>query len=718
MKKGIIVLIAFIAAFSGSVKADEGMWLPALVQKLNIDKMHAMGCELTADQIYSVNHSSLKDAVVALDHGSCTGELISPDGLLLTNHHCGFDEIQAHSTVDHDYLKDGFWAKSRDQELPNPGKTVSFLISITDVTAKIDSALTPDMDENARETKVEGVASKLEKAASDGTDYQARVRSFFESNKYYLFVYETFRDIRLVGAPPQSIGKFGGDTDNWQWPRQTGDFSMFRVYCSPDGKPADYSPENVPFHPKHFLPISLKGVHKGDFAMIMGYPGRTERYKSSYGVEFAMDVTNEVRMKVRSQKLAIIKKYMETGPKARLQYASKYARSANYYKYSIGQNKGLKALDVIGDKKALEKRFTNWVDEDTAREAKYGKALSLIKEAYQNTDDEVAGAYMREVFLRGPEIFRLAMRANGLYEVMKSQPENKDAIRAMSARIQGSLDEFFKDYNASTDEKLVAALSKIYADNVDPKYYPAYINTIRDKYRGDYSKFAEKMFKKTIFSNEESLKAFLNDPSLKVLKKDPAFQATEQIIDAMRVINSDNMTTVPELEKGRRLFVAGLMEMDKGQKLYPDANSTMRLTYGTVGGYSPRDGVWYKYFTTLAGYIQKDIPGDDEFDTPQRLKDLYYAKDYGQYADKDGTLHTCFLTNNDITGGNSGSPVINAKGELIGAAFDGNWEAMSGDIAFEPKIQRTICVDIRFVLWVIDKYAGATNLIDEMTIVR
>jgi len=717
MRKLNLILLLTVFLF-GSAVADEGMWLPSLIYKLNINTMQEMGCKLSADDIYSINHASLKDAVVALDRGSCTAELVSNDGLLLTNHHCGFGEIQEHSSVEHDYLQDGFWAMSRDQELPNPGKTVTFLLSVEDVTDKVLAEVNDEMSEAEREKKINEVANRLEKEAKGDTHYEVYVRDFFNANQYFLFVTETFKDIRLVGAPPQALGKFGGDTDNWMWPRHTNDFSMFRVYCAPDGTPAEYSEDNVPYHPKHFLPISLKGVNEGDFAMVMGYPGRTNRYKTSYGIDYTMKVTNTARIGVREKKLEIISDYMATSQKAKIQYASKHASSANYYKNAIGQNEALTKLHVLDQKRELEEQFTTWVDADPARKAKYGQALPLIKEAYTHVDNDKARDYMVEAMLRGPEIFMFANSARPLAELLKDPANNKDRIEHVVAAMKEHSESYFKDYNAPTDQKLVAALTKIYAKENSAEYYPVFIDEILKKYKGDYEKYAAKMFQKTVFDNEEELNAFLDNPTLKALEKDMAYQAAVEVFDKFREISIRQATEGENLEKGRRLFVAGLMEMQPDKVFYPDANSTMRLTYGKVMDYDPRDGVTYKYYTTTDGYLEKEIPGDYEFDVPPHMKELVLAKNFGKYADVDGKLHTDFITNNDITGGNSGSPVINGEGQLIGLAFDGNWEAMSGDFVFEPNLQRCINVDIRFVLWVIDVYAGAGHLIDEMEIVR
>ena len=692
------------------------MWLPSLVGKLNILKMNSMGCKLTAEQIYSINQSSLKDAVVALDRGSCTAEVVSADGLLLTNHHCGFGEIQAHSSVEHDYLKDGFWAAKREDELSNPGKTVTFLIRMEDVTDKVLKNVTPQMDDQARSSKIRDAVSAIEKEAKGETSYEIRVKSLFESNKYYLFVTETFKDIRLVGTPPQSIGKFGGETDNWMWPRHTGDFSMFRIYCSPDGKPAEYSKENVPYHPKHFLPISLKGVQKNDFAMVMGYPGTTTRYRTSVEVKYTMDVVNEARIVAREAKLNIIRDYMATSQKARIQYASKFARSSNYYKYSIGQNKGLTALDVIGKKEIIERDFQKWVNESPERIALYGSALDSIRNAFKTRDEKVAFQYAREALLGGAEIFAFASQSSSLYAALKGTDKAK--IDAAVEEFKSSLGEYFKDYDANTDMKIVGALLKLYAEKVNSRYIPGFFQEVQRKYKGDYQAYARKMFEKTVFADQAKLESFLKNPSKKILDKDMAFNAMRSMFETLNIISQDANKTTSGLENARRLFVAGLNEMNKEKPVYPDANSTMRLTYGAIDGYVPRDAEYYNYFTTLNGYSEKGIRGDVDFDFPQRVVDMNKAKDFGQYGDKDGTLHTCFISNNDITGGNSGSPVINGDGELIGIAFDGNWEAMSGDIAFEPDIQKCINVDIRFVLWTIDKFAGAGHLVNEMKLVR
>jgi len=717
MKNSFFGMIVFVLVLSFQAKADEGMWLPSLVGKLNIDKMHSMGLKLSAEQIYSINNSSLKDAVVALDRGSCTAEVVSGDGLLLTNHHCGFGEIQKHSSVEHDYLKDGFWAKTRDQELPNPGKSVTFLVSMEDVTDQVLKGITDTTSAASRQEKMAAAIAAIEKEAKGTTKYETRVRPLFEANVFYLFVTETFRDIRLVGTPPQSVGKFGGEADNWMWPRHTGDFSMFRIYAAPDGSPAEYAKENVPYHPKHHLPVSLKGVQMNDYTMVMGYPGRTDRYLTSFGLKNTMEVVNDIRIRTRAAKLDIIKEYMAKGDKNRIQYASKFAGSSNYYKYSIGQNMGLSALNVLDKKIAIENDFSKWVNSDPSRKAKYGEVLTNIAKSYDSEEEKIANEYAREALLGGAEIFRFSFGIGSLHEILQKGNE-KEKIKAAVERFRESTTEFYKNYDAETDEKIAIAMTRIYAEKVALKYQPSFLKEVSKKYKGDYAAFFNQMYKKSIFPDQQKLESFLKDPNLKTLDKDPVYNAMLSIMATIKIIVEDYRKSTVGLENSRKLFVAGLNEMNKEKKIYPDANSTMRLTYGKVGDYDPRDGVHYSYYTTLKGYAEKGIAGDADFDYPQQLIDMYHANDYGRYADKDGTLHTCFTTNNDITGGNSGSPVINANGELIGIAFDGNWEAMSGDIAYEADLQKCINVDIRFVLWVIEKYAGAKHLVDEMTLVQ
>jgi hypothetical protein len=717
MKKIILQFLFLILALNLTVRADEGMWIPMLVDRLNYEDMQKLGLKLTAEEIYSINQSSLKDAIVIFGRG-CTAEMISGQGLLITNHHCGYGQIQAHSAIEHDYLSDGFWAMSLEEELPNPGLTVQFLVRIEEVSEAVTSQLTAEMTEEQRSEKITSVSDELIKKATGGTIYNASVRSFFGGNEFYLFVYETYKDVRLVGAPPSSIGKFGGDTDNWMWPRHTGDFSMFRVYTGPDGKPAEYSKDNIPLKPKHYLPISLDGYKEGDFSMILGYPGSTDRYLSSWGVELAINTSNPSVVKIRQEKLEIMDAEMVASDEVRIKYASKYARISNYWKYYIGQTKGLKRLDVYDKKVAIENEFRSWIDENADRKAKYGEALSSIENAYQTVSKyALAGVYYREAALRGPEILSLASSYKNLADELGKKPADKEKTDKIIAGLKSQAATYFKDYYLPIDRKTFSSMMKMFYEDVPKDQQPVFLADIAKKYKGDFCAWAEDVFEKSFFISSAKVDAFLADPDLKVLQKDPAYQAWLAFSEKYSEIQKATREASTLLNRGNRMFIAGLREMNPDHKYAPDANSTMRLTYGTVQGYNPADAVYYDYFTTLEGVMEKDDPSNSDFIVPDKLKELYAAGDYGRYGEN-GVLNTCFLTNHDITGGNSGSPVINAYGALIGLAFDGNWEAMSGDIAFEPNYQRTISVDIRYVLFIIDKYAGAKNLIDEMSIVK
>ncbi|MDF1546514.1 MAG: S46 family peptidase [Bacteroidales bacterium] len=719
MKKILAILLIAALTFQ-HVKADEGMWFLAFINK-NYSQMKAMGFKLSPKDIYDINHSSMKDAVVTLDGGSCTAELVSPYGLILTNHHCGYGEIQAHSSVEHDYLTDGFWAKNRSEELPNPGKTVTFLVRMEDVSERVNAELNDKMTEEERSLSIRKISEVIQKEAVGPTHYTAQVRSFFKGNNFYLFVYETFTDVRLVGAPPSSIGKYGGDTDNWMWPRHTGDFSIFRIYCGPDGKPADYSTDNVPYRPKHFFPISIKGVKENDFAMIMGYPGSTNRYLTSWGVEETIENENAIRIEVRGMKQNIIKKYMDKDPKTRIQYASKYSQSTNYYKYSIGQNKALAELKVVDDKKAIEKNFEKWIKENKAERApKYGEALDLIKKAYKDKSemDKVQNYWFEALYL-GPEVFGSGFQLRRLQGALASG--DKEAIEATAKGMEGQMDEYFKNYNVQVDKELFVSMLTLYRDKISKEYLPGFYETIDTEFGKDIQKYADKLYATSILTDQSRAKAFLANPDAATLENDLGYKAAVSCLDVYFALQEKMDAPNALLGKGMREFVAGWIQMeeekDKNKLYYPDANSTIRLTYGTVGGYKVGDKV-YDYTTDLKGLLAKEDPKNpEEFSVPDRLKELYKSKDYGPYGEN-GRMVVCFTSNNDITGGNSGSPVLNGTGELIGIAFDGNWEAMSGDINFDNKLQKTINVDIRYVLFIIDKYAGAKNLIDEMTIVR
>lgn len=716
MKKLFSILFILFISAGFKAKADEGMWLLPLIDKLNVGKMTELGLKLTAEDIYSINKACLKDAIVIFG-GGCTGEIVSSQGLILTNHHCGYGAIQSHSTVEHDYLKDGFWAKTKEEELPNPNLSVTFLISIEDVTSQVLANVKEGMSESERTAAISAARTQIESKAREGNSYRTQVAAYYGGNDFYLLVYERYTDVRFVGAPPSSIGKFGFDTDNWEWPRHTGDFSVFRVYSGPDGKPAPYSKENIPLKPKYWLTTSLKDLNKGDYAMILGYPGRTQRYYTSYEVDEIMKITNPNRIKIRGIKQDIWMADMMADQKINIQYASKYSGSSNYWKYSIGQNNQLKNLNVIAKKAAIENQFNSWVNANSDRKAKYGEALNMIKKSIEGRAEYMnAYQYLTEC-IQGCELLQFSQIGSRLLPALKGG--KTDEIAEATKAIKENLAELYKDYSSPTDQKSTKAMLKLYRADVPVKYHPDFYTTIVDKkFKGDIDKFVDNMFQKSIFASESKLKAFLDKPVLKVLENDPVLVVFSSISKVAQNVSAERGKFDGDLLTGQRLWVAALREMIPEKTLYPDANSTMRLTYGTIQDYDPKDAVTYKYYTTLQGVVDKYKPGDYEFDLPQRLIDLNNKKDFGRYASPKGYMPVCFLTTNDITGGNSGSPVLNANGHLIGLAFDGNWEAMSGDVYYEPELQRTIVVDIRYVLWTMDIYAGAKHLVDEMTIVE
>ncbi|MCX6255083.1 MAG: S46 family peptidase [Bacteroidia bacterium] len=716
MKKLFAILVILVLSFGFKAKADEGMWLLPLIEKLNIGKMTELGLKLSAEDIYSLNKTCVKDAVVIFG-GGCTAEIVSSQGLVLTNHHCGYGSIQAHSSVEHDYLRDGFWAMSKEEELPNPNLSVTFLLRIEDVTGQVLANVKQEMSETERSTAVNDARQAIEKKAVEGNNYRAQVGSFYGGNYFYLFVYERYTDVRLVGAPPSSIGKFGSDTDNWEWPRHTGDFSVFRVYSGPDGKPAQYSKDNIPLKPKHYLPVSIKDLNKGDFAMILGYPGRTSRYMTSFEINEQLQIVHPDRIKIRGIKQDIWMKDMQADQKVNIQYSSKYFGSSNYWKYSIGQKGGLERLNVKAKKEELENQFNKWVVATPDRKAKYGEALNMIKTGVESRAEYYnAFQYLNEC-IQGCELLSLNRGVEALIASLKSGDNQKmaDAV----AQIKNNSSDFYKDYNLPTDNKSMKAMLKLYRADVPAKFHPDfYVNVVDKKFKGNIDKFVDDMFAKSLFANETKLNAFLNKPVLKTIESDPVYITATSISKIRGDVLKELSQFDAGLTTGRRLWIAALMEMAPEKTRYSDANSTMRLSYGTVQDYDPRDAVTYKYYTTLQGVVDKFKPSDYEFDLPQRLIDLNNKKDYGRYGSSKGYMPVCFLTTNDITGGNSGSPVMNGNGELIGLAFDGNWESMSGDIAYEPELQRTIVVDIRYVLWIMDVYAGAKHLVDEMTIVQ
>ncbi len=710
-----IFIIVLLFSFSFQSYADEGMWLPMLIKRLNHADMQKMGLNLTAEEIYSVNNSSLKDAIVSLG-GFCTAEVISKQGLLLTNHHCAFSAIQAHSTVENDFITHGFWAATHEDEKPNEGLYAKFLVRMEDVTKSVLAGVTDAMTESERASFVNKAIERI-KGNVEG-NYEIEIKPFYEGNEYYMFLYEIYRDVRLVGAPPSSIGKFGGDTDNWMWPRQTGDFALFRVYTAPDGSPAEYSPENIPLKPKHHLPISLDGVQENDFAMVMGYPGSTDRYLSSYGARLVLDQTNPTRVAIREKRLAILKDDMDASENIRIKYASKYARVSNYWKYFIGQTQGLKSLNVVEDKEKIEEEFQAWANANSQRKAQYGDVLANIKGAYETIEQfNVAYLYLVEAAF-GSEILTLANSFSALANLLNDPDKNKDKIAEQVTSLQEEANKFFKDYNAPTDKKVLAALIEMYYHDLPKAQQPETLLKIGQTYNEDFVRWAGDVFDNSIFDEEDKVHAFLENPARELILEDPAYKIIRAIMDHYYDDISPQLRVgYNQLNSANRLFIKGLREMNPDRKYYPNANSTMRLTYGQVKSYAPRDGVVFKYYTTLEGVMEKEDPNHDEFVVPEKLKTLYQNKDYGPYSDG-GIMPVCFISNNDITGGNSGSPVMNGDGALVGIAFDGNWEAMSGDIAFESELQRAINVDIRYVLFIIDKFADAGHLVDEMTLIK
>ncbi|MDR0981969.1 MAG: S46 family peptidase [Culturomica sp.] len=720
MKKLLLISLTILSFLA--VRADEGMWLLSLLKQNNIERMHELGFKLTAEDIYSLNQPGIKDAVVGLGRQGrpfrhfCSAEIVSDKGLLITNHHCGFGMIQDHSSVENDYLSNGFWAYKMEDELSNPGITASILERMEDVSDRILPLLKNDMTSEERTVVVDSVGKLIVEEAVGNSDLKGQVIGMFNGNQYFLLLYTIYKDVRLVGAPPQSMGKFGGDFDNWMWPRHTCDFSMFRIYTGPDGRPAEYSTDNIPLKPKHHFPISIKGVEEGDFAMIMGFPGSTDRFLTSFGLTNTME-NNDIRYNVRTVRLQIMKEDMQKSDKVRIQYASKYAGVANYWKNAFEQNKALKKLNTMKTKEDIEQEFTQWVNADASRKAEYGDALELISDGYKaNAEYNRVRTYVSEA-LGATETSGFATGITKDINTLCDNNITSDKKAEAKGRIMKKAVDFYKNFDPTIEQNIYASLYKIYSDEVSEEFYPEIIKLVNKKYSGDYVKFAEEVSKKSIFMDESRLNAFLEKPNIKKFDEDLAVIAGKSFSEVYYVIRDKMKPASQEIQKGDRLFVKGLLAMNPDKFYSPDANSTLRLTYGQVKGYKPRDAVYYDYYTTLTGVMEKEGAKGTEFEVPARLKELYAASDYGQYA-TDNNLHVNFISDNDITGGNSGSPVINANGELIGAAFDGNSEAMSGDIDFEENLQRCINVDMRYVLFVIDVYAGAKNLIEEMTIVK
>lgn len=723
MKKLLLIVLIFltIRGSYASSSPDEGIWIPILIEKYNIKLMQEKGFRLSAEDIYSINQASMKDAVVNFN-GGCTAEFISGDGLLITNHHCGYGQIQNHSSLENDYLTNGFWAMSRDGELSNPGVRVTLLKRMEDVTEKVLQGITDEMTAQERDKLISSRIADLQASAVEGTGYSAVVRPFFMGNQYFLFVNETFRDVRLVGAPPSAIGKFGGDTDNWVWPRHTGDFSLFRVYADKNNKPASYSPDNVPYNPGYYFPVSLKGVNEGDFTMVFGYPGTTSEYVPSYHIDMVKNHINPAMVDIRAKKLEIIDKAMESDPLIRIQYSSKKAGISNSWKKWIGEMQGLEKMNTIGQKQEYESRLTEWIRSDNDRRLRYGDILPAYRDLYEGLKEyTLVNNYSSEVF-NGIEAVVLARRTNELASLYrKGQAPDAQIISKTKEAISEYAAGFFKDYNRATDQQLFAAMLTLYGETLGSKWLsPEYLK-LKKITGGDFNSIAPGLYDKSVFTDQQRFDSFLKKfgrSSLKKLEKDTFYRLA---VDVSSFISGNVLPELSrmhsELQKLNKRYMTAQMEYDSTRIFYPDANSTLRVSFGSVKGYYSEDAVYFKPVSTLKGIIEKDNPEIYDYNVPARLKELYAKRDYGRYG-RNGEMPVCFIANNHTTGGNSGSPVINADGYLIGINFDRAWEGVASDLAFNPEQSRNISLDIRFALFIIDKFAGAGYLLDEMTIIE
>lgn len=717
MKKIILLVTAVLLAFPMKVKADEGMWFLMFIERLNQRDMQKMGLQLSAEEIYSINNHSLKDAIVQFG-GGCTAEIVSNQGLVLTNHHCGYGDIAALATPEDDILTNGFWAKDKASERAAKDLSVRFFVRMDDVSKRILGVVNDKMSELDREKAINQEIAKIQKENDEGGKYTVSVKSFFQGNEYYYFVYEDYTDVRLVGTPPNSIGKFGGDTDNWEWPRHTGDFSMFRVYTDKNGSPAAYSPDNVPMTPKHYLPVSIAGIKEGDFSMILGYPGRTNRWMPAQGVEQNISYAYPAWVEGSKLGMDVMKKYMSQDDAVRLNYASKYAGVANYWKNRQGMIDALKQHNTVATKTKAENEFEKWASKKE-NIAKYGNVIKDINAWYAATNEKARHDNYLMTLLRTSSIAAAPYRlAGGVEAFVKGDAKKRDEMRA---DFTAYVNAIYGSINEPLEREMLAKQLALYASKSEGYNIAPYIAEIEKQYKGDFAKYVNDSFDNSIFANQERINAFLAKPTDASISEDPLLKLSKAIMDHNRAKSDELVVLQDKFDKAYRAFVDGVRKSNPKGKYYPDANSTLRLTYGTVKGLPRGDkqnDAAENWFTTLKGTIAKNVPGDEEFEVPQRLIDLYNEKDYGQYADKAGHLPVNFLTDHDITGGNSGSPVLNGKGELIGLAFDGNIEAMAGDVIYDPQLQRTINVDIRYVLFIIDKYAGARHIVEEMTVVK
>jgi hypothetical protein len=704
-----------------AIRADEGMWIPLLIEKYNIKLMQEKGFKLSAEDIYSVNKACMKDAVVQFG-GGCTGEVISSDGLLITNHHCGYSQIQKHSDLNHDYLTNGFWAMSREEELPNPGLSVTFLKKMEDVTEKVMKGISDGMDISERNKLLNSNIAAIIKSATEGTDYSASVRPFYMGNQYFLFVNESFKDIRLVGAPPSAIGKFGGETDNWIWPRHTGDFSLFRIYASKENKPAEYTKENIPYKPLYHFPISLKGVNEGDFTMVFGYPGTTSEYVPSYHIDMVKNFFNPKMISIRTKKIEIMEAAMNTDPLIRIQYSAKKSGLANSWKKWIGENLGLEKMATIEKKREFENKLSEWITADKNRTVKYGNILPRYKELYSSLKNYyVVNSFTNEVFsTNGAEAVGFSRNMKNLADLLKSNP-GEEEINVMKNNLIEAGKSFFRNYNKDTDKKLFVAVMTMYGENTDIKWQaPEYIK-LKNLCKGNFSAIVDKIYEKTVFADEARFDKFVagfNTSGIAKLNKDPFYVLAMNVSDFLAANVKPELNRInEEIQNLNRDYMTVQMEFDKERVFYADANSTLRLTYGTVKGYFSKDAVYYTHYSTLKGIMEKDNPLIYDYNVPEKLRDLFRKKDYGRYS-KEGEIPVCFLANNHTTGGNSGSPVLNAYGQLIGVNFDRAWEGVASDLAYNPDQSRNISLDIRYALFIIDKFAGAGYLLNEMTIIE
>ncbi|MBI9055067.1 MAG: S46 family peptidase [Bacteroidales bacterium] len=715
--KSKLLLIVLSLCISFYASADEGMWLLSLLNEINYNTIQDKGMQLSLEELYSIDKLSLKDAIVAIDGGSCTGSLVSENGLMITNHHCGYSEIQEHSSLENDYLKDGFWAHSLKEELPNPGKSVSFLIDVKDITDRVNEMKAEQIKKGAERPNMMRIRRLISRETVKGTHYNAEVHAMFGGNSYYLFTYETYSDVRLVGAPPSAIGNFGGETDNWMWPRHTADFTFFRIYTGPDGKPAKYSPENIPLKPKKYLKMNATGVNEKDFAFIMGYPGKTDRYNTSYGIEEILNISNPISIVMRGKKLEIIRKAMNESDEVRIKYASKFAGLSNYWKYGIGQSECLKKYNTIEDKQTLENQFASWVKSNNELNNEYGNVLSSISEAYKNKANLTSAIkYYNEAILMGPEIINFSNRLNRLKKSIESKKYDEQKLQKSVESLLKRYQSAYKDYDVKVDKQIFEVLLQDFVENIDKQYLNKDFIAVAEKYNWDMTALANDIYSNSIFTDYQKVKNYLESLNINSVISDPAMEVAVPLMTGVFSLNTEKGNYRRIIASSNKLFIKGLMEMNPEKDFYPNANSTMRLTYGKVSGYEASDAVTFNYYTTIDGVMEKYNSKLPEYEIPEKLKSLYESKDFGTYQ-TDGTIRTCFLTDLDITGGNSGSPVLNSKGELVGLAFDGNWEAMSSDIDFIPEKQKCINADIRYVLFIIDKFADCQYIMNELNII-